>query len=244
MSDKYIFRRRLQEKYTVVANDLIRDTRLSWEARGLLIYLLSQKPEWVVRKTDLERQSQANDFVVSRILKELASLGYIYRERVQNDEGRFEWVTFVFDEPIPQFSTDGKPGDIVSTDKKSTTTAGDVKERIAEAIRRYEESADRKTVAYPADVEPYLTSFVSEFKREPAKQELGHWIQVARQWIDMGVRPEQVKRMYKYARDKGLPMKSPASITFAYDVIRQGIDTDPTDRLAEERRKLEDVYND
>lgn len=234
----------MQDKYTIVANDLIRDTRLSWEARGLLIYLLSQKPEWQVRKTDLERQSQANDFVVSRILKELEDLGYIYREKTQDENGRFQWVTYVFDEPIPQFTTDGKEGYIESTYKESTTTEESVKARVAEAIRKYSESEAKATVEYPADVEPYLSSFVAEFKREPAKQELAHWIKIARQWIDMGVRPDHVTKMYRYVRDKGLPMKGPQSITFAYDVIRQGIDTDPSDRMAEERRRLEEMYND
>ena len=228
MSDKYIFRRTQEDKFTIIPNALIRDTRLSWEARGLLMYLLSQKPDWTVRKTDLERQSQANDFVVSRILKELEDTRYIYREQVNDeDSGRFEWVTYVFDSPIPQSSTDGKPPHIISTDKERTTTEKATKQDVLDAMIAYSGNGDN-LADYPADVVPYLEAFVEKFKRDPSKQEKATWIKGAREWMAMGVRPEDVGRMYDYCRKLGLPIKSPYSIMFAYDAMRQEQEKLPT----------------
>lgn len=218
MSDSYIFRRTRSEKYTIVPNALIKDTRLSWEARGLLIYLLSKKSDWTVRKTDLERKSQANDFVVSRILKELEECRYIFREQKQQETGQFEWITYVFDEPIPESPKHGKPPDIVSTKLKSTKT-GATKKDVIDAMMFYSKKGNGLE-DYPADVIDYLSEFVVVFKREPSPQEKSGWIKEARKWRDIGVCPEDIKPMFKYCKDEGLAVKSPFSITFAYDVIR------------------------
>ena len=223
MSDSYIFRKVRSEKYTVVPNALIRDTRLSWEARGLLQYLLSRKASWTVRKTDLERQSEANDFVVSRILKELEEGRYIYREKIQNDKGQFEWVTYVFDEPIPQLPTDGETPHIVSTYKEESTTTEVTKKDVVDAMLAYSRKGNGLE-DYPADVIDFLTPFVEVFKRVPAEQEKSAWIKEARKWIQMGVRPEDVRPMYKHTKGEGLTIKSPFSITFAYDALRNEVE--------------------
>ena len=227
MSDKYIFRRTQEDKFTIIPNALIRDTRLSWEARGLLMYLLSQKPDWTVRKTDLERQSQANDFVVSRILKELEEARYIYREQVNDeDSGRFEWVTYVFDSPIPQSSTDGKMHHIISTNKQEkTNTEKATKQDVLDAMVAYAGNGDKLT-DYPADVVPYLEAFIAKFKREPAKQEKAAWIKASRELSAIGAKPEDIGGMYDYTRNLGLPIKSPYSIMFAFDAMRQREDDD------------------
>ena len=42
----------------------------------------------------------------------------------------------------------------------------------------------------------------------------------------MGVRPEDVRPMYIHCKTEGLTIKSPFSITFAYDALRNKVDTD------------------
>ena len=222
MSDRYIFRMVRTENYTVLPNELIKDTRLSWEARGLLIYLLSQKPGWTVRKTDLERQSQANDFVISRILEELAVHCYIYREKEQDSKGHFEWITTVFDEPYsatPHSPTDGEVPHIVSTNIESTTTVEATKKNIVDAMLKYGKKGNGLE-DYPADVQDLLQAFVSVFKRVPVPQEKSAWIAEARKWLGIGIKPSDIKPMYRHCKDNNLAVKSPFSITFAYDELR------------------------
>ena len=38
--------KRPEKHYTVLGNDIIRDQRLSWRARGILVYLLSMPENW------------------------------------------------------------------------------------------------------------------------------------------------------------------------------------------------------
>ena len=227
MSDSYIFRKSRKNGYTVIPNSLITDTRLSWEARGLLIYLLSRPKNWTVRKTDLERQSQANDFVVSRILKELEESRYIYREREHDEEtGKFEWINYVVDSTITQTTNEGKPGDIVSKKNLQSNTTKATKKDVLDFIVDFTEKPSGLE-GYPPDVVPLLEAFIAMFKRDPSAAEKSFWIKTARQWKEMGVKPEDIRPMYQACRDSDLAVKSPASITFAFDELRNQSDNDP-----------------
>jgi len=100
-----------------------------------------------------------------------------------------------------------------------------------ESIRKNKDTAARDPVTdmlkgktdplqgYPEDVKDLLYAFVKVL-RAPTTSEKAFWIKTARQWKEMGVQPSQVRRMYQHCRDNDLAVKSPASITFAYDEIR------------------------
>lgn len=79
--------------------DTAQDDRLSWEARGLLAYLLSKADNWKVRLGDLRREGGAGRDQVRRILKELETARYMMRERVRIGRGRFDWICTVFEKP-------------------------------------------------------------------------------------------------------------------------------------------------
>jgi len=62
----------------LVSEGIIADRRLSWEARGVLIYLLTRDAT-LVEVEDLVRASPAGDGEIGRILTELVSAGYLRR---------------------------------------------------------------------------------------------------------------------------------------------------------------------
>jgi hypothetical protein len=79
-----------KSRFTTVSNDIVNNSSVSWEARGLLVYLLSKPEGWIVRNSDLIRQSPAGRDKVAAILKELENK-YIFRWETRNPEGRIEW---------------------------------------------------------------------------------------------------------------------------------------------------------
>lgn len=87
--------------YTVVHNDLIEDTRISWKARGLLMYLLSKPDHWRTSTAHLASQSPDGIHSVRTGMKELELHGYIRRLKKQNDSGQWSTTTVVFDQPQP-----------------------------------------------------------------------------------------------------------------------------------------------
>ncbi len=95
-----------------------------------------------------------------------------------------------------------------------------------ETIHTKESNNKKKTtIAYYAVIE-LLDKFAEKFERSFVPQEKAYWIKTARQWIEMGVRPNDVAQMYIHTTLQGLTVKSPASITFAYDALRNKVDTD------------------
>jgi hypothetical protein len=86
--------------YAMISNDLLRDKRLSWAARGVLTYLLSHTDNWTIRISDLIRQSPAGRDAVYTIIKELKKFGYIRMQRRRRGDGTFDWVSTIYNSPI------------------------------------------------------------------------------------------------------------------------------------------------
>ena len=60
-----------ERNFTVLDNRLLTDKALSWEARGLLCYLLSKPDDWQVRLYDLIRRGPAGEHKIRRTLEAL-----------------------------------------------------------------------------------------------------------------------------------------------------------------------------
>lgn len=65
-----------ERAFLTVANATVQDARLSWEARGLLVYLLSLPGDWEIRVSHLISQGNAGRDAVRRMLRELQEFGY------------------------------------------------------------------------------------------------------------------------------------------------------------------------
>lgn len=101
---------RPQTHFTIIPNAAIRDTRLSWKARGLLIYLLSMPDNWRTNTNQLMGAGTDGRDSIRAGLAELEAAGYLARRRHQRTDGTFTWVTVVYDtvdnhESCPQPST-------------------------------------------------------------------------------------------------------------------------------------------
>lgn len=83
----------LDQDFTIAPNEAINDGRLSWAARGMLLYLCSKPETWEVNITDLVNQtkqaskSSGRDAVRS-VMKELIDNGYM-RKTQKRKAGKF-----------------------------------------------------------------------------------------------------------------------------------------------------------
>jgi hypothetical protein len=76
------------ERFAVLSHDMLRDTRLSFAARGLLAYLLSLPDSWEIRVSHLIEQSPAGRDAVYSMMKELTAFGYMRRVEKRGASGR------------------------------------------------------------------------------------------------------------------------------------------------------------
>lgn len=78
----------------------IEDETLSFEAKGLLAYVLSKPNTWQIRKTDLIKRSMSGRTRIDRALLELMSAGYMNWYQEKNEDGTFaDWVYDVYERP-------------------------------------------------------------------------------------------------------------------------------------------------
>lgn len=86
----------IEDHYFPLSRAAAQDKNLSYEARGMLVYLLSKPKDWIVRVDDLAIESCGRD-KVRRILKELVDAGYAIPPKRINagDSKQFEWTSYI-----------------------------------------------------------------------------------------------------------------------------------------------------
>jgi hypothetical protein len=80
--------------YVMIQNKALADERLSWKARGLLAYLLSRHPNWVVSSEQLSKMGPDGPTAVRSALKELRSVGYAELKFCGGKTGGSGWVIY------------------------------------------------------------------------------------------------------------------------------------------------------
>lgn len=93
---------KLQDNFYILDKTISEDERLTWAARGLLIYLLGKPDNWEVSVAHLQLQTLKSSKPTKRdgiygLLKELIETGYVNRVAA-NDNGRFGSVNYIVSE--------------------------------------------------------------------------------------------------------------------------------------------------
>jgi hypothetical protein len=94
-------------RFATIDQQTVNDERLSFRARGILLWLLDKPDDWRASSDVIERAGTEGRDAVRTALKELEALGYLKRDRFQDPEtGFWNTVTTVFERP----TEDGFPG--------------------------------------------------------------------------------------------------------------------------------------
>lgn len=90
--------------YTNISNIVVRDSRLSWKARGIFLYLWSQANEWQFYVSEVATHATDGESALRSGLKELEHYGYLERNHRHNDSGSFDGMDWVLtDKPEQDF---------------------------------------------------------------------------------------------------------------------------------------------
>ena len=99
-----------RNNFTIIGNGIFMENALSFEAMGLLAYLLSKPDNWqvhvqaLVRATEGTAQKRGENKILA-LLRELIGAGYIIRQR--QSSGKMDY--YVYDEPQGEPSADTTP---------------------------------------------------------------------------------------------------------------------------------------
>lgn len=101
-----ILRNPTRDRFTILSNEPIEDSRLSLEAVGLLAYLFSKPDGWQIRTAELKRRFGIGRDKLRRIYRECRDAGYMTSYRPRDEAGK------VLGEEVAlrESPGDGKPG--------------------------------------------------------------------------------------------------------------------------------------
>lgn len=104
---KTIVRVEKNKNYTVINNTALYDDRLSWKAKAIHAFMLSRPDNWTFHNEEIAKW--AKDGIDSFIsgLNELKKFGYVKREKRHAQNGRFAWITIVYE--VPEEDVETKP---------------------------------------------------------------------------------------------------------------------------------------
>jgi hypothetical protein len=95
-----IIRSLAKRAYTVISNVPLNDDSLSWEARGLLAWLLSKPDSWKIIVVAIKNRGPAGRDKIERMLSELEKNGYLFRKQRHGKDGRFTYDAIIYEEPL------------------------------------------------------------------------------------------------------------------------------------------------
>ncbi len=92
---------RPERQYTQIRNEVARDDRLSYRARGVLVRLLSNADGFQMTAANLACEGREGRGAILTALRELREAGYIRTTKSQDQQGRWSTETYVYDTPQP-----------------------------------------------------------------------------------------------------------------------------------------------
>lgn len=146
---------RPSQDFLILRNDVARDSRLSYMARGLLIAILSRPDNWTTSAERLKVEAGGGEGIKSirKALRELETAGYLVRRRLRDPStGRFSWEQSVYDTPLRGSNGSDCP---ISTESSispcaSDGAASDGKRPSKEQPRRTTDKEERTAQHSPA----------------------------------------------------------------------------------------------
>lgn len=100
MADTYFIKEKKDKNFTVLDNTFIKDTSLSWKAKGVMTYLLSLPEDWKVNFCEIEKHACDGRDSLRSAIKELREKGYLVVEQTRNEKGLFtETVYKIIEKP-------------------------------------------------------------------------------------------------------------------------------------------------
>jgi len=152
-----------ENPFTRISNDVLRDPDLSYKAKGLLAYILSQVDDWEVYQEQLAEVGPDGTTAVRSVLQELRDAGYLERKEKRGDDGTYsgyEYIVYEHSDPEMRFSQSGDPDSGPSRSRKPPTNNKEKQEQRKERTtqgnpraRDFTLDADPDAEEDPEDVE-------------------------------------------------------------------------------------------
>ena len=121
------------DHFTQIPNEWLRDSRLSFKARGLLALVMSHSKGWSLSINSIAEQNQEGKDAIRSAISELEGFGYLSRSQV-NEHGRFGEAVWITHDPnatdCADLPSSGFPSSDNPTPKNNNLKEEQVKKNI------------------------------------------------------------------------------------------------------------------
>jgi hypothetical protein len=81
---------------------LVMDERLTFKAKGILLYLMSRPDDWKVYEQEIIKHSKDGIKAVRNGIDELIECGYIKRQLIRDEQGHFKGYEYLVFDKVPE----------------------------------------------------------------------------------------------------------------------------------------------
>ncbi|MCC4383746.1 DnaD domain protein [Limosilactobacillus reuteri] len=91
-----IIRQKRKDRFSIIDNRIIENKKISFKARGLLIYMLAKPDDWKFYPDELAKHSDKDGVkAINTALQEIESVGYLVRKRKRDNKGHFKGIDYL-----------------------------------------------------------------------------------------------------------------------------------------------------
>lgn len=159
---------RRADHFTIISNAALTDSRLSFRARGVLMWLLSKPADWRTRSESIAAQSpREGREAIRTAMRELEEFGYLVREKIQDPAtGRWSTIQTVYEEPVTGGEPQVTPGpsEPVSGERTTGKLGAFTKDRAPRTETNNNRTRARSPWQCTANPSPSLSEKLSEIR--------------------------------------------------------------------------------
>ena len=178
------------KNYSVIANGIFRDRRISLKAKGLLAMLLSLPQNWNLSIEGLTKITKEGRHSITNTITELIENGYIDRNQIR-DKGKFVGYQYIVNEkpksakPITAKPLTEKPIQL-SKENNKVKKNKDITETLKKEVQEFDTTEQNKTEFLEYWLET-SRSGKTKFEMQKTwctKRRLRTWIKNQNQWYE------------------------------------------------------------
>jgi hypothetical protein len=166
---------RPQINFTILSNEILRDDRLSFRARGILASVLSRPDNWRTNADSLANESIEGRGAILTALKELEKLGYLERTKYQNELGHWVSDSLIYDQPKFGYPTSVEPT------SENSTLLKELYKNNSEQVETTPTEINASTI-----VAEYVDAFEHYIGEKPLARSIGRIAKDAKQLLLAG----------------------------------------------------------
>jgi len=165
---------RKRSNFTIMPNELIRDSSMSWKAKGIYSYLASQDDGWDFYVDEIETRSTDGVTAVRTGLRELEDAGYIERHRINGEGGKFHYDYEIYETATAkkgQPHAENPHTVSTATAKPHTNNTNSTRKTKKEDINiKQKACTERMDLFYKS-----LQSYIGEYSKETIRAFYDYW---------------------------------------------------------------------